>query len=178
MVYSRVNVFRWGLSMTANSDVKEETVRKASKLPIILGLVLALLGGGGGFLAVQSGAFGGAAASEAGDHDAATHDAGHALDVSFVAIDPLVISLPNGGGRDHLRFAAQLEVPPAYASEIEAIKPRIVDVLNGYLRAVEIASLEDPATLTRLRAQMLRRIQVVTGPGKVNDLLIMEFVLS
>jgi len=69
-------------------------------------------------------------------------------------------------------------VPPDYAAEVEAIRPRIVDVLNGYLRAIDIATLEDPVTLTRLRAQMLRRIQVIAGPGRVKDLLIMEFVLS
>jgi len=32
--------------------------------------------------------------------------------------------------------------------------------------------------LLRLRSQMLRRVQVVTGEGRVRDLLIMEFVLN
>jgi flagellar FliL protein len=32
--------------------------------------------------------------------------------------------------------------------------------------------------MARLRAQMLRRIQVVTGEGRVRDLLITEFVLN
>ena len=58
------------------------------------------------------------------------------------------------------------------------LRPRILDVLNGYLRAVEVAELEDPSALVRLRAQMLRRIQVVAGEGRVNDLLISEFVLN
>lgn len=165
--------------MTTDVDVEQNAPRKASKLPLLLGLVLALLGGGGGFFAVQSGMLGGDAASETKEAEAASkEDSTPAVAVAFVPIDPLVISLPGTGGRDHLRFSAQLEVSPAYVAEVEAIKPRIVDVLNGYLRAVEIAALEDPASLVRLRAQMLRRIQVVTGPGRVNDLLIMEFVLS
>jgi flagellar FliL protein len=29
-----------------------------------------------------------------------------------------------------------------------------------------------------LRAQMLRRVQIVAGEGRIRDLLIMEFVLS
>jgi len=58
------------------------------------------------------------------------------------------------------------------------LKPRIVDVLNGYLRAVTFAEMADPNALARLRGQMLRRIQVVTGEGRVKDLLIMEFVLN
>ncbi len=163
--------------MTAEADAPEEAPKKASKLPLILGVVLAVVGGGGGFFAVQSGILFG---SSDDDHEAevAEADAVAPPEVSFVAIDPLVISLPSSGGRDHLRFAAQLEVPPEYAAEVEAIKPRIVDVLNGYLRAVDLAELEDPTALIRLRSQMLRRVQVVAGKGRVGDLLIMEFVLS
>ena len=77
-----------------------------------------------------------------------------------------------------MRFVAQLEVPPNYVAEVESVKPRIIDMMNGYLRAVEIAELEDPTALMRLRGQILRRVQVVTGEGRVNDLLIMEFVVS
>jgi flagellar FliL protein len=89
-----------------------------------------------------------------------------------------VIALPGRQNREHLRFTAQLEVPPDRVSEVESIRPRIVDVLNGYLRAVDLTDLEDPTALMRLRAQMLRRVQVVAGEGRVNDLLIMEFVLN
>ncbi len=53
-----------------------------------------------------------------------------------------------------------------------------MDVLNGYLRAVDVPALEDPSSLIRLRAQMLRRVQIVTGEGRVRDLLIIEFVLN
>ena len=164
--------------MTASADVDEDVPRKPSKLPFLIGIALAVLGAGGGFYAVQAGFIGGGAPKQAETAKAASPDEGKALSVAFVALDPLVISLPGAEGRAYLRFAAQMEVSPAYAAEVEAIKPRIVDVLNGYLRAIEIAALEDPATLTRLRAQMLRRIQVVTGPGRVKDLLIMEFVLN
>lgn len=163
--------------MTADADAPNATARKGSKLPLLLGLVLLLVGGGGGYFAVQSGLVGGAGSPEDVAKDAPP-SAAPAVTLAFVAIDPLVISLPASGGRDHLRFAAQLEVPPAYVAEIEAIKPRIVDVLNAYLRAVTLAELEDPTALMRLRAQMLRRVQVVVGEGRVNDLLIMEFVLS
>ena len=53
-----------------------------------------------------------------------------------------------------------------------------VGVMNSYLRALDTAALEDPAGLVRMRAQMLRRIQMVTGDGRVRDLLITEFVLN
>jgi flagellar FliL protein len=98
--------------------------------------------------------------------------------ISFVALDPLIISLSSDGGRTHLRFSAQLEVAPEFATEVEMVKPRIVDVLNSYLRAVKIEELDDPTSLMKLRSQMLRRVQIVTGEGRIKDLLIMEFVLN
>lgn len=163
--------------MTADADVSEDAPKKKSKLPLLAGLLLAVVGGGGGFFATQMGLLGGGADSATAAEEG-TSEGASVPDITFVALDPLVVSLPGAGGRDHLRFRAELEVAPAYVGEVEAIKPRIVDVLNGYLRAVDLAELEDPSALMRLRAQMLRRVQVVAGEGRINDLLIMEFVLS
>lgn len=160
--------------MTAVADPEDVAPVKKSKFPLIVGLVLAIAGGGGGFFAVKIGMIGGS--GERGLVERAPVETGEA--VAFVSLDPLVISLPGQSARVHLRFAAQLEVAPEYVAEVEAVKPRIIDVLNGYLRAVEVSELEDPTALMRLRAQMLRRVQIVTGEGRVRDLLIMEFVLN
>ncbi|SLN76554.1 flagellar basal body-associated FliL family protein [Roseisalinus antarcticus] len=151
--------------------------KKSSKLPLVAGLILAVAGGGGGFTATQMGLLDGLMGGKVAE------PAGHAepdplAPVAFVVLDPVVIALPGSNGRDHLRFTAQLEVPPDQFDAVEAIKPRIVDVLNGYLRAVDVRDMEDPSSLMRLRAQMLRRIEVVAGQGRVTDLLIMEFVLN
>lgn len=164
--------------MTAAAEIDEIQPAKKSKLPLIVGLVLALAGGGGGFFAVKSGLIGGSADSGAAEDVPSDGHSETALPVAFVPLDPLVISLPDDGGRTHLRFSAQLEVNPERALEVEAVKPRIVDVLNSYLRAVKIEELEDPTSLMKLRGQMLRRVQIVTGEGQVRDLLIMEFVLN
>lgn len=163
-------------------ETKETTGKKASKLPLILGLLLALVGGGGGFFAVYSGML-----PLGGNHDAAASDEGHDMDaaeianmpdVAFVPVDPLTISMGNGGERHHLRFRAELEVKTSHKAEVEKLMPRVVDVLNNYLRALNLADIEDNTALVRLRAQMLRRVQIVTGGERVNDLLIMEFVLN
>lgn len=151
----------------------DEAPKKKSKLPLILGVVLALLLGGGGFYATVSGLIlggGGDTASKAEVTDLP--------DIAFVPLDPLVISLGAAAQSRHLRFTAQLEVAAPYAEEVALLKPRILDVLNGYLRAVDVAELEDPTALVRIRAQMLRRIQIVSGEGRVRDLLITEFVLN
>ena len=163
-------------------DATEETPKKALKLPLMLGVVLALIGSGGGFMAVQMGLIGGSHAedtAEAGHADGTEVDVPEALpDLAFVPLDPLIISMPGQGTRVQLRFSAQLEVYPQYVEDVEALRPRITDVLNSYLRAVDMADLEDPTTLIRLRSQMLRRVQVVAGEGRVSDILIMEFVMN
>ena len=163
--------------MSAAADPAEaEPPKKKSKLPLIIGVVLALAGGGGGFMAVQMGLIGGSG------HEAEPEDLSSDLPAlapaAFVPLEPIIVNMPAQSGRQFLRFSAQLDVAPEHAAEVEAVKPRIVDVLNGYIRAVEMSDLEDPTALTRLRAQMLRRVQVVTGEGRVRDLLIMEFVLN
>lgn len=144
---------------------------RRSKLPLLIGAVLALALGGGGFYATYSGLVsvplpgGGDAPSTLGDS-------------VFVPVEALVISLGGSGAGRHLRFAATLEVPRRHQAEVQQLMPRILDVLNGYLRAVDPQELSTPGSLIRLRAQMLRRLQVVAGEGRVRDLLVTEFVLN
>jgi len=161
-------------------ESEETTPDKKSKLPLIIGLVLALAGGGGGFFAVYSGFVLGGESHRGSGHEVADgHEPSDALpDIEFVALDPLVVSLGLGTSPSHLRFRAQLEVPKRYKSDVERLLPRVVDVLNSYLRALEIEDLTDAAALVRIRAHMLRRIRIVTGEQRVNDLLIMEFVVN
>lgn len=157
----------------ADAELPQDAAPKKRKLlPLILGFIGALGLGAGGFYATWSGLL--FAPDESGAQAVVTD----LPDVAFVPIDPLVISLGPGAQSNHLRFTAQLEVNSAHTGEVSHLLPRILDVLNGYLRAVDIADLEDPAALVRLRAQMLRRIQIVTGEGRVRDLLVTEFVLN
>ena len=157
--------------------VPESDPPKKSKLPLILGLVLALIGGGGGFYATWSGMILGSDSEHHSEDDKAVIK-NPFEDIAFVEIDPMVISIEATPERRLLRFRAQLEVPKDYQEDVTKVLPRVVDVLNSYLRALEVSDLENQAALTRLRAQMLRRIQIVTGEGRVNDFLIMEFVLT
>lgn len=155
----------------------DDTPKKKSKLPLLIGLVLALALGGGGFFAVYSGMLF-AAAGEGAEAHGAEPEIAPMPEVAFVAVTPLIVSLGPGGSAQHLRFSAQLEVPKAEEEEVAVLMPRVLDVLNGYLRAVDVKELEDPAALIRLRAQMLRRVQIVTGEGRVRDFLVTEFVLN
>jgi flagellar FliL protein len=151
--------------------------QKKSKLPLIIGLVLFLVMGGGGFFAVFSGMIL-APADPAADAHAEEEVPEAASDFAFVAVPSVTISIGPARENKHLRFTAQLEVSKAKAPKVEELMPRILDVMNGYLRALEEGELQAMDALVRLRSQMLRRIQLVTGEGYVRDLLITEFVLD
>lgn len=164
-------------------DIAPQAAPKRKKsliIPLVIGVILALCGGAGGFWAMTRGPFAVSPTPELAADDATddAEPAGPPVMVSFVPLETLVISLgPNETSR-HLMFTAELEVDPAYLAEVTQLSPRVLDVLNSYLRVISLSELSDPSSLARLRAQMLRRIQVVTGAGRVQDLLVTQFVVN
>jgi len=154
-------------------EISEEKPKGSSK-GLFVALAGALVAGGIGFFA-----------SFAGFLDSVTGSGGDSVDArdmaknySFVPLDTMIVSLGPNARAQNLKFTAQLEVEPGAEAMTEELKPRILDVLNSFLRAVDESELQDPASLALLRAQMLRRIQIVVGNDIVRDLLIVEFILN
>ncbi|MFN0113992.1 MAG: flagellar basal body-associated protein FliL [Paracoccaceae bacterium] len=149
--------------------------KKRGKLPLILGLVLMPALGAVGFFAVSSGLI-------LAPED--PHAAEEAVplepmpDVAFVPVDQIILSLSDQSGGRHLRFSSQIEVAKGHEEEVRLLLPRIVDVMNGYLRAVDIREFEAPAALVRLRANITRRVRLVAGEARVRDVLVTEFVIN
>lgn len=157
-----------------NDDARQElAAKKRLKLPVILGLFLFGVFGAGGFYGVYSGMILGPSHVAKG-----LANAGGLADVAFVPLDQLTISLGEASDKSHLQFTAQLEVNANRVEEVAALSPRILDVINGYLRAVDATDLTERDALVRLRTHLLRRIQMVTGQGSVRDLLVTQFVLD
>lgn len=160
--------------------------RKGKGRVLILGLIAALLLGGGSFYAVYSGMIAlpfGAAHGEEAAHKNPAGEEGHAkpdplAPTAFVPIDEIIVTLGPEASARHLLVEVHLEVVPASEADVLAVRPRVMDVLNTFLRAVEERDLESPRAMLRLRAQMLRRVQLVTPEGAVRDLLIQKFVLN
>ncbi len=162
--------------MSDETENSPEEEKKPSKLPLLLGLLLAILGGGAGFYLTWSGMLlGGDTKGEGAKTQAFVAEL---PDLVFVEVMPMTVSIRTSAPNQHLKFRAQLEVPAQFEEDVKLLLPRVVDVLTGYLRALELRDLENPSALMRLRAQMLRRVQVVVGSERVNDLLVMEFVLN
>jgi flagellar protein FliL len=161
--------------MSDNAEANAEAPAKRSKMPLLLGLVLALVLGGGGFYAVFSGLILAPDTAHGGDD---AHDMAAMPDVAFVPIDSVIVALGTGADSRHLKFTAQVEVEAAHAADVTLLVPRIMDVFNSYLNAIDPLGLDDSAAIVRVRSQLLRRVQVVVGEGRVRDLLITEFVLN
>lgn len=149
-----------------------EDAPKKKKGGLVIGLVLALVGGGGAF-AFTSGMLGGGDSAETPAARANISD-----DLAFVPVQPMTVSVGQPSDRRHLRFRAELEVDSNGKSDVEKLLPRVVDVLNTYLQSLTIAEIEDPSALLTLRSQMRRRVDLVVGGDRVHDLLVMEFVLN
>ncbi|WP_118137310.1 flagellar basal body-associated protein FliL [Oceanicella sp. SM1341] len=171
---------------TMDAEALAEDAAEAGSTPkkkgkgLLFGLVAAILLGAGGFYATFSGMvslpFGGG--GEAG-HAAPETPAPEPLSpMAFLPLGDIVITLGAPAGARQLQFSGQVEVNPDYRADVELLQPRMLDVVNTYLRAVELRDLADPAAMGRIRAQLLRRIQIVTGEGRVRDLLITNFVLN
>ena len=175
--------------------------RKGGKRLLVFALVPALAAGGGAFYAAWSGMLDGllgrsgpeaasgddgthADGSEAGgEHGGGGADAGPGLDPSYTTLPPIAVSLGDGGSGRQLRMQAVIEADPALADALAAVQPRLQDTLLSYLRAVEPEALEDPLSLLRVRAQMLRRARMVAADAgldadAVTDLLVTDFVLN
>ncbi|XAT59093.1 flagellar basal body protein FliL [Rhodobacteraceae bacterium IMCC1335] len=108
----------------------------------------------------------------------ALHTSGNSSESAFIELDPFKVSIGDASTDRHLLFAAQLDVPRDKMRQVIHLKPRITDVLNTYLRALDLDDVRHPAALTKLRGQILRRVQLIVGDDNINDLLIMNFLIK
>jgi flagellar FliL protein len=150
--------------------------KKGILMPLLIGLVAAIVSGGAGFMMVNMDML----PLPEKEPEAAHAAPAEPIDLphtAFLPLTPLIVTLGSGDDLRQLQLTAQLEVAPEAVDAVSLLTPRVVDVLNTYLRAVDSEVVENPAAMLRMRAQMLRRIQVVTGQGMVRDLLVAEFIL-
>lgn len=164
------------MSQTADTSITSpiQTPKKKGFLPIVIGLAGAIALGGGGFYAVYSGLV------LASDNPRAAHEKTDKTQPlpSYLALEQLNLSLANPDGAQHLRLSAHIEVADGRLTEAEAFRPRFLAVINTYLRAIEPRDLQETTALIRLRAQILRRLQMVAGEDLIVDFLITEFILN
>jgi flagellar FliL protein len=161
--------------MADQDDAQQGKKKKGMLMPLLIGLVAAIVSGGAGFMLVSMGIIPTPEKEMAEEH--APPEPVELPRTAFLPLTPLIVTLGAGDTLRQLQLTAQLEVAPEALDAVALLTPRVVDVLNTYLRAVDAAVVENPSSMLRMRAQMLRRVQVVVGEGMVRDLLVAEFIL-
>ncbi|MEZ5892627.1 MAG: flagellar basal body-associated FliL family protein [Parvularculaceae bacterium] len=102
----------------------------------------------------------------------------HTEDATFLVLEPMIVSIQPIGRARHLKISLVFETDDDGAEELIDRGFYIQDVLNTFLRSVDSTVLEDPASMTRLRSQILRRVKSVAPDANVGAVLITEFVLT
>jgi flagellar FliL protein len=102
----------------------------------------------------------------------------HSAHATFLVLEPMIVSIQPIGRSKHLKVSLVLETDDEGAEALQDSGFYVQDVLNTFLRSVDVAVLEDPASMSRLRAQILRRIRAIVPDAEVTNVLITEFVLT
>lgn len=192
----------------AEGGTEGEGGAKKKKLPllfIIIPVALLVLGGGGGaafFLlkpkpaeaagghdAPAKGGHDKPAKKEAGGHgegsggaaDAATGAITEGPDgVTFYTLPDLVVNIQSADGRPtFLKLKLTLEMADAgLASHLQSEAPRMQDMFQSFLRELRPDDLAGSAGTFQLRAELLRRVNLIAAPGKVDAVLIEEMLVQ
>lgn len=190
------------------SEGEEDGAPKKKKLPllfIVIPAALVVLGGGGGaaFFLMQpkpaSADEGGHGAEKKGGHEkkAEKKSGGHgpadgpadpALGViaegpdgvTFLTLPDMVVNIQAPDGRPtFLKLKLTLETHDAHVAEqLQAEMPRMQDMFQGFLRELRPDDLAGSAGSFQLRAEILRRVNLIAAPGKVDAVLIEEMLVQ
>lgn len=173
------------------------------KMMILIAVVavLVLAGGGAGlyFSGVVGGGHEATAEGETGEAAASGHgekakadahgekkaegDSAHNEDEgapTFFSLGDILVNLSGDGKRPNfLKIRVVLELADQKDStEIEALKPRIIDQFQVYLRELRVEDLRGSAGLYRLREELLLRVTEVVQPIRVRDVLFQEMLVQ
>ncbi len=181
-----------------------EAPAKKKKLPLLFIVVpaaLVVLGGGGGaafFLmqpkaeAADGGhapkASGHGAPKKGGGHGGGSGEANPALGVIsegpdgvvFYTLPDMTVNIQGPEGRPmYLKLKLTLEMHDyALAEHLQAEMPRMQDMFQTFLRELRPEDLAGSAGSFQLRAEILRRVNLIAAPGKVDAVLIEEMLVN
>ncbi len=186
---------------------KKKLSGKNLVLFIILPAVLVLGAGGGAAFFLLKGAGPPAAHAEAADdHGKAKDKGGHGKakakgkgkggeggegeeggvvvtegdGVMFVAIPDILVNITSADGRPaYLKLKLTIEAPDQAAVDaLQPQLPRVTDQFNAFLRELRTDDLAGSAGAYRLRLELLRRVNLVIAPSRVNAVLIEEMLVQ
>lgn len=162
----------------AEGDAAAEPKKKnKKKLILFIALpVLLILGGGAG--AYFSGLLGGKPHAE---EEVVEPEKPKAIE-SFVYYDlpEIIVNLSSASRKNtFMKISVSLQIEKEEEkAELEKVTPRIVDKFQVYLRGLQVEDLQGSAGMFRLREELLARVNVVTEPVKIHDVLFKEILIQ
>lgn len=101
-------------------------------------------------------------------------------DVTFVALPEMLVNIVGPDGRpSYLKLKLTLEAPDEAAlTALTEHVPRVSDQFNSFLRELRTEDLAGSAGAYRLRLELLRRVNLVIAPARVNAVLIEEMLVQ
>lgn len=99
---------------------------------------------------------------------------------AFIDVEPFLVNLNTGGkGASFLKLKIKLEVDePKDRQAIEDNMPKIRDVFQLYLRELRPSDMQGSVGLYRLREELLLRVNKITYPAQVTDILFDEVLVQ
>lgn len=165
----------------AGEDGLNPPKKKLGKKKLILlaaGGALLIIGGVVAALFL-TGVIGGAHEDEATETLVKEEPAAQTAPVFYPLGDILVNLSGDGKKPNFLKIRVNLELASeADFAALDALKPRIVDHFQIYLRELRIEDLRGSAGLYRLREELLLRVTEVVRPIRVRDVLFQEMLVQ
>jgi len=167
---------------------EQEAAPKQGFVKKVLGNKKLLMIAGGGLLVllIASGAglyffvFSGSDASSQDKAAAAQQAPITPPQVAFYDMPDLIVNIQSADGTPaYLKLSVVLELSSAdQKAGMDALKPRIVDQFQGYLRELRVDDIKGSAGIMRLKEELLRRINVAAVPYRVRDVLLKEMIVQ
>lgn len=160
----------------ADGEPKKGRKLPSKKLIIMIAapLLLLLLGGAGAYLMGFIGAGG------ESDATAENQPPKKPEKTVFYDLPELLVNLNSAGRRTNfLKISVSLEVASeADIAKLEAVKPRIIDSFQVYLRELRLDDLRGSAGVYRLREELLARVTASAQSAQVKDVLFKEMLVQ
>ena len=100
--------------------------------------------------------------------------------VTFFTLPDMVVNIQSPDGRPTvMKLALTLEMHDAdLAYSLQGQMPRLQDMFQGFLRELRPEDLAGSAGSYQLRAEILRRVNLIAAPSKVDAVLIEEMLVQ
>ncbi|RED52460.1 flagellar basal body-associated FliL family protein [Aestuariispira insulae] len=98
----------------------------------------------------------------------------------FVDLDEILVTLNTAGTKQKfLKLQVTFELEKAEdEARIEAVKPRIIDNFQVFLRELRLEELEGSQGVYRIKEELLNRVNQAVHPTKIKDVLFKDMLIQ